>query len=251
MRAPLDTHNHLKGWSDGRQTLSELMSLAREKGVRVGVSDHAGRTDHLSTRERLLEYADFLSSHPVARGIEMDLDRPLTLDEDVRARFDYVIGSVHGVTVSGRRVSFSKTFGSIQGKTGYDPREEVPRMEDLLHAHLELLDTEFSRQRYDILGHGTVLPPLVLGPPEEVFPSWWEDGLIALLGRHGVAVEISNRWKTPYERLLGKCLHAGLRFSLGSDGHDGKRSCRLDYPLAMKEQHRIPQDRFIDVERIP
>jgi histidinol phosphatase-like PHP family hydrolase len=250
LRLPLDTHNHLRDWSDGRQTIEELLECAKNLGVRVGVSDHAGTADRLGSSEALERYAEFLSAYPVVRGCEMDLDRSFLVEPQVRARFDYIIGSVHGVMLDGKRISFSRTFNALQGKDpGYDPRKEIPDTRAFLKAHLDLLASEFSRQQYDILGHCSMLPPLVLGSPEEVFPPWWEDALVDLLKSHGVAVEISNRWKTPYERLLVKCVEQELHFSMGSDGHDTKRSCRLDYPLAMVARYRIPQERVFDVPR--
>ena len=250
MTRPLDTHNHLKGWSDGRQTAEQLLERAEEAGVRAGASDHVGITEYLNTSENLGRYADFLTNYPLARGIEMDLDRAFQVDPQVRRRFDYFIGSVHGVPFQGRRIGFSRTFKALQGQDpAYDPKEEIPDADAFLKAHLKLLDREFDRQRYDILGHCSMLPLLVTGPAEEVFPAWWEDGLVDVLKSFDVAVEISNRWKTPYERLLVKCLDAGLKFSMGSDGHDPTRSCHLEWPLEMTAKHQIPSDRFFDINR--
>ncbi|HET9869455.1 MAG TPA: hypothetical protein VFR02_03010 [bacterium] len=73
--------------------------------------------------------------------------------------------------------------------------------------------------------------------------------MIALLLKHGVAMEISNRWKTPYGRLMEKGVKAGLKFSLGSDGHDPAKTCVLDYPKRMMERHRLPADRLFDLSR--
>ncbi len=250
MNLPLDTHNHLKGWSDGRQTIEELLDHAKTMGVRVGLSDHAGIADRLNTSDLLLQYSEFLSRHPVARGFEMDMDRAFQVDPQVRKKFDYAIGSVHGLSLNGRRVSFSRTFNALQGKDPeYDSKAEIPEPQTFFKAHLRLLDQEFERQRYDILGHCTMLPPLLWGPIEEVFPAWWEDDLVDIVKSAQVAVEISNRWKTPYERLLKKFLAAGVRFSMGSDGHDTKRSCYLDYPLEMIAKYSIPADRLFDVAR--
>ncbi len=250
MNRPLDLHNHLKGWSDGRQTAEQLLERASEAGVRVGTADHAGITDLLNSNEQLDRYAAFLENYPLARGIEMDLDRPFQVNPQVRKRFDYILGSVHGVTLGGRRISFSRTFNALQGKDpSYDPRAEIPDAQDFLKAHLRLLENEFERQHYDVLGHCSMLPLLVLGPAEEVFPSWWEDRLVDTLKAYGTAVELSNRWRTPYERLLVKCRDAGLVFSLGSDGHNPDRSCHLEWPLEMIAKHAIPGEKLFDVQR--
>ena len=39
----------------------------------------------------------------------------------------------------------------------------------------------------------------------------------------GVAMEISNRYRLPHDRLLRKAQQAGARFSLGSDGHTARQ----------------------------
>ena len=93
-----------------------------------------------------------------------------------------------------------------------------------------------------------MLPPLALGKPEEAFPEWWEDQLIALLLKHDVAMEISNRWKTPYGRLMEKGVKAGLRFSVGSDGHEPAKTCVLDYPKQIIVQFKLPENRIFDLE---
>jgi histidinol phosphatase-like PHP family hydrolase len=94
-----------------------------------------------------------------------------------------------------------------------------------------------------------MLPALALGKPEDVFPEWWEDKLVQTLLSHGVAMEISNRWKTPYDRLMGKAADAGLRFSVGSDGHEPAKTCVLDYPKEMMSRFGIKKEDLFDVPR--
>src|SRR5208282_792189 len=131
----------------------------------------------------------------------------------------------------------------------FDVLKELGNLEAFFRAHLGLLKKEFASQKYDILGHGTMLPPLAAGKPEDHFPEWWEEELIALLLKHGVAMELSNRWKTPYDRLMEKAVKAGVMFSVGSDGHDPKKTCVLDYPKNMLSRFHIPSGRIFDVAR--
>jgi histidinol phosphatase-like PHP family hydrolase len=46
-----------------------------------------------------------------------------------------------------------------------------------------------------------------------------------------VALEISNRYRLPHDRLLRKAKQAGIRFALGSDGHNHKQVARLDWAV--------------------
>jgi histidinol phosphatase-like PHP family hydrolase len=249
----LDCHNHTAEWSDGRQSIEQVMEKAKLESVRVGLSDHTGLGEYLNSNDRLLAYADFLSQYPVARGLEMDLGRSFLVRPEIRSRFDYMIGSVHGMTIGSVRLGFSPLIQFIKGeKPDYDPRKLFPDMDVFFRAHLDLLSREYESQKYDILGHCTMLPPLALAPaghPEEAFPEWWEEGLIALLLKHGVAMEISNRWKTPYDRLMEKGVKAGLQFSVGSDGHDPAKTCVLDYPKDMIRKFNLSENRLFDISR--
>ncbi len=246
----LDCHTHTAEWSDGRQSIEEVMTRAKAEGVRVGLSDHAGLGDYLNTNDRLLAYGDFLSQYPVARGLEMDLGRSFTILPETREKFDYVIGSVHGLQMGPFRIDFFPLIKFLQGNNpDYDPLKQVGDVEAFFRAHLEMLKKEYESQKYDILGHCTMLPPLAAGKPEDHVPEWWEEGLIALLLKHSVAMEISNRWKTPYDRLMERAVKAGVMFSVGSDGHDVKKTCVLDYPKEMIKRFGVREDHVFDVER--
>jgi len=246
----LDCHNHTAEWSDGRQSVEEILQRAKEEGVRVGLSDHTGLGDYLNSNDRLLAYADFLSQYPVARGLEMDLGRSFEVAPETRKKFDHMIGSVHGLEISGVRVGFGNLIKFLKG--GYPDYNPLPQIKDVglfLKAHLEVLRKEYGGQQYDILGHCTMLPLLALGKPEEVFPEWWEEELVNILLMHNVAMEISNRWVTPYGRLMKKAVDAGVKFSVGSDGHDPAKTCVLDYPKEMIKKHGIKEDRIFDIQR--
>lgn len=246
----LDCHTHTAEWSDGHQSIEEVMDKAQAERVRVGLADHAGLAEYLNSNDRLLAYADFLSQYPVARGLEMDLGRSFKISPETRAKFDYVIGSVHGLQVGPFRLEFQPFVRFLQGQNpGYDPLTHVGDMEVFFKAHLALLKSEYEAQKYDILGHCTLLPPMAAKELEQVVPVWWEEGLIELLLRHGVAMEISNRWKTPYDRLMERAVKAGVRFSIGSDGHDPKKTCVLDYPKTMISKFELAPDRLFDIQR--
>jgi histidinol phosphatase-like PHP family hydrolase len=246
----LDCHTHTAEWSDGRQSIEEVMVNAKAEGVRVGLADHAGLGDYLNSNDRLLAYADFLSQYPVARGVEMDLGRSFHILPGTRLKFDYVIGSMHGLQAGAFRMEFLPLIKYLKGqKPGFDVLQQLGNLDAFFRAHLDLLKKEFAAQKYDILGHCTMLPPLAAGKPEDHFPEWWEEELIALLLKHGVAMELSNRWKTPYDRLMEKALRAGVMFSIGSDGHDKKTTCVLEYPKDMIDRFGVKEDRIFNVER--
>ncbi|HVZ79700.1 MAG TPA: PHP domain-containing protein [bacterium] len=246
----LDCHNHTAEWSDGRQSIEQILARAKEETVRVGLSDHTGLGDYLNSNDRLLAYADFLSQYPVARGLEMDLGRSFVLAPETRKKFDYMIGSVHGITLNGLRIGFSPLIKFLKGGLpDYNPNQQIQDWDLFFKTHLEVLRKEFAEQGYSILGHCTMLPPLALGKPEAVFPEWWEEELIAILLEHNVAMEVSNRWLTPYDRLMEKAVKAGVTFSVGSDGHSPERTCDLTFPKEMLAKFGVREDRVFDIQR--
>jgi histidinol phosphatase-like PHP family hydrolase len=230
--------------------VEQILERAKEEGVRVGLADHAGITSYLNCNDRLIAYADFLSKYPVARGIEMGLSRSFVVSPEARSKFDYVIGSVHGIEINGKRVGFSRLLDFLRGDLPeYDPLLDIKDLDFFFHTHLELLKREFALQKYDILGHCSLLPPLALGKPEKVFPEWWEADMMAQLVTYNIAMEISNRWRTPYDRLMQKAMDIGVKFAFGSDGHEPAKSCRLEYAREMIRRFNIPEDRFFDITR--
>jgi histidinol phosphatase-like PHP family hydrolase len=48
-----------------------------------------------------------------------------------------------------------------------------------------------------------------------------------------LAIELSSRWLVPDLKLASMAKEAGLKFSLGSDGHGADKMCRLDYSLEL------------------
>jgi len=246
----LDCHNHTAEWSDGRQSIEEVLQRAKAEGVRVGLSDHTGLGEYLNSNDRLLAYVDFLSQYPVARGLEMDLGRSFMVDDQVRKKFDYMIGSIHGIELHGMRLSFSPLIKFLKGGLpDYNPTQQIKDWDLFFNTHLDILKKEFESQDYSILGHCTMLPPLALGKPEEHFPEWWEDKLILLLNMNNVAMEISNRWLTPYDRLMKKAVDAGVTFSVGSDGHEPAKTCVLDFPKEMIKKFGVKEERIFDIKR--
>ncbi len=247
----LDCHNHTAEWSDGRQSIEQIMARAKEEGVRVGLADHAGLGEYLNSNDRLLAYADYLSQYPVARGFEMDLGRSFEVAPETRKKFDYQIGSIHGLEVNGVRMGFAPLIKWLKGSLpDYDPGAQIKDWDVFFNKHLEVLEREYSTGDYSILGHCTMLPALARAKdPEEGFPEWWEEKLVNILLMNNVAMEISNRWLTPYDRLMKKAVDAGVKFSVGSDGHEPARTCVLEFPKEMIRKFGVKEDRIFDITR--
>lgn len=95
-------------WSDGRNTLEEMVAAAKERGYEyIGLSDHSQTAFYANglTNERVLkqkaEVAKVQAKFPevkIFHGIESDIltDGSLDFPEEILKEFDFVIASVHG-----------------------------------------------------------------------------------------------------------------------------------------------------------
>ncbi len=203
LRAALhgDCHTH-SNWSDGGSAIREMAETARELGHEyIALTDHSPRLtvarglspDRL--RAQLDEVAalnEELAPFRILTGIEVDINEDGSLDqeEDLLARLDLVVASVHSQL-----------------------RMDAPAMtRRMLRA--------VANPHTDILGHPT--GRLVAGGrgrrPESAFDPLAVFGACA---ESGTAVEVNSRpeRQDPPKRLLRLAVEAGCRFAVDTDAH--------------------------------
>jgi histidinol phosphatase-like PHP family hydrolase len=225
-----DLHCHTT-MSDGYVPLDQLVEIAAGLGVTVGVADHVSTRNvsrFVSTREKLDAYLDVLEDAPVFRSGEFCWCDDLwhTLPAEVMDRFDYRVGSNHGFNLPGGGM------GSPWWETL--PREWQDRPQQLMDAMVDELCRMVRAMPIQIAAHSTLTPPALYDLEDDV-DAWWteprEERWVRALAETGVALEISNRYRLPHDRLLLRALDAGVRFSLGSDGHGVEQVARLDWAV--------------------
>lgn len=223
-----DLHCHTV-MSDGDLTLDQVVELAASRGVQIGIADHVSSrspsfmiADEAETRD----YLAALEGAPVFRSGEFcwcdDMWR--TLPAEVMDRFDYRIGSNHG-------------FWLPDGSTASPWWETLPapwdqRPQELMEIMVANLCDMVRTMPIHIAAHSTMIPPAFLALDGDA-RAWWteerEDRWVEALAESGVALEISNRYRLPHDRLLVKAREAGVRFTLGSDGHRANQVARLEW----------------------
>lgn len=243
-----DHHIH-SSRSDGRVSLED-----RAKSVAIrphGVSDHYPWRD-LKDEESLRRYMDDAATLGLRVGIEYDLGQGPPLARSTRDGLDYVIGSVHRVTLDGKAVGYDVAGAFLKGRMGPVYREAArfadPALQRrMLEAHLALVREGILETGIDIVGHPTFSPLAALGDPEAAYPVEWQERFIALCVDHGVAIEINEAYGVPHRQLLERAHARGARFAVGSDTHFDLLT--LDKTEAMIAAAGVDDAPFLDGQR--
>jgi len=228
LRAALrgDCHTH-SDWSDGGSPPREMAEIARDLGHEwVALTDHSPRLTVAGglSAERLREQLELvatlnieLAPFRILTGIEVDIleDGALDQDEDLLARLDVVVASVHS-------------------KLRMAAAEMTARML-----------TAIRNPHVDVLGHCTGRMILGRGRPESAFDP---GAVFAACRDHGVAVEINCRpeRQDPPDRLLRLALAAGCTFAIDSDAHAPGQLDWLDSGCARAESLGIQPGQVIN-----
>jgi histidinol phosphatase-like PHP family hydrolase len=245
-----DLHAHTT-MSDGHLTLERVVALARERGVQIGIADHVSTRNarmFIADEAEMRAYLDALDDAPVFRAAEFCWCDTLWADlpAEVMGRLDYRLGSNHGFHLPGGGIG-SPWWERLPDPWGAEP----DRLMEVLVANL----CDMVRAMpIEIAAHSTLLPPALHALEADVHV-WWteprEERYVAALAESGVALEISNRYRLPHDRILRRALEAGVRFSLGSDGHNAQQVARLDWAVETAERVGIGAgDLFVPERRL-
>jgi putative hydrolase len=194
-----DLHSH-SDWSDGGHTIRAMAEKARDLGhAYLALTDHSPRLTiaHGLTAERLTEQLDVvaeinedLQPFRLFTGIEVDILEDGTLDqtEDLLARVDIVVGSVHS-------------------KLRMPKAEMTTRM---LRA--------IQNEHVDVLGHCTGRIVVGRGRPESEFD---EESILGALLDTDTALEVNCRPERldPPKRILSRAHELGVKIAISTDAH--------------------------------
>ena len=244
-----DHHIHSKR-SDGTVSLED-----RAKSVIVrphGISDHYPWPTGMQNDGDVLRYLDDAARLGLRVGIEYDLGVAPPLPRSTHDALDYVIGSVHELTLDGTRLGYDTAGAFLKGRSR-PPYSEIARFADpalqrrMLEAHLAVVREGILETGIDIVGHPTMSPLAALGDPEGSYPVEWQEQLIALCIEHGVAIEINEAYRVPHRAFLERAHARGARFSVGSDSHFALLP--LDRTEAMIRDAGVLSGPFLDGRR--
>ena len=245
-----DLHTHTN-MSDGEVTLPDLVQQETELGNVLGVSDHLFLLG-LYTMNDIQRYLDALSAYNIYRGAEVNMEHDSALPDALDARLDYVIASVHNMPDGrGGFIPLSEYFCKRSGVISMYRKNYSPDLCKYYLAYtLRLMEKTFREQRVDILGHATVMPAC-----DEMYGTRflydWENAVISLCVKYGVAIEISGLWRAPHMDMLKRAKSMGAAFSMGSDCHSYLQVGVLDYPVQAAEELGLTEaDMFLPLRKL-
>jgi len=212
--------------SDGVNTLRQMAEATRKRGYSYfGVADHSKSAHYaggLSVEEITIQHklinelnAQYGEEFQIFKGIESDIlpDGSLDYPDDVLARFDFVVASVHG--------QFRK--------------DRAAQTERILRAVANPYTT--------ILGHMTGRQ-LLRRPGYDVDI----DAILTACAKHGVAVEINaNPWRLDLDwRWHQRGLELGCIFSINPDAHSISEIELTRWGVSMARKGGVTPDRVLN-----
>jgi len=222
----VDYHAHLDNSS-----IDPVVRLAHDRGVRLGIVEHAGTKENkytvvLSTDEALKGYLKMLDGKGVYKGVQAEWTDWMTcFSPEVLAQLDYVLTDAMTFPgPNGQRVKLWEKAAEQQVDM-HDPERFMDRFVDW---HVEIMSTE----PFDILANASWLPDALIARYDAL---WTERRIQKVLDaalKYRIAIEISSSYKLPGLAFLKQAKAAGVKFSFGSNGRYPKMA-QLDYSVAM------------------
>jgi putative hydrolase len=222
-----DCHSHTDA-SDGGSPLREMVETAKALGHDyLVITDHSPRltvanglsADRLRAQlDDIAELNTELTGFRVLTGIEVDIneDGSLDQDEELLARLDIVVASVHS-------------------------KLRMPAAE-----MTERMLTAIANPHVDVLGHCT--GRMVAGNRKRPGSQFDAGAVFAACAEYGVAVEVNSRPERldPPRPLLRKALAAGCHFTIDTDAHAPGQLDWLRNGCERAAECEVPAERIVN-----
>jgi len=212
----VDFHAHY----DKDFPLEKAVRLADERGVKLGVVEHAGFGEAIGSDRDLRNYIETLAPYPVFKGVQAEGMRwTKCFSKELVAQLDYVLSdALTCPDEKGRLVRIWLPDVQIEDKQGF------------MERYVDFTVRVISEQPIDILANPTFLPGSIAMDYDAL---WTEERIKKIIDaalKHDVAIEINSRFNIPSQAFIAVAKRAGVTFSFGSNSHREEMG-RLDYSM--------------------
>jgi histidinol phosphatase-like PHP family hydrolase len=207
--------------------LAKLAEDAAQRGVKLGVLEHAGRNQRLMNDAQLEAFINYLAPYPVYKGIQAEgLDWMRCFSKEVVAKLDYVLSDA---------LTLPEKDGT---KRIWTSEIVITDKQDFMDRYLDFNVQVMAQEPIDIMANPTFLPDAIV----KEYDALWTDArmrrFIETAKKYNVAIEINSRYNIPGLSFLRAAKDAGVKFSFGSNQH-GAEATHLDYSLKMAKELRL------------
>ncbi len=227
----VDLHTHLKGGL----TVDDVLRRQYQTGINAGIAINCG-LGFAVTNDATLDAALAGLRHPlVFTGMQAE-GREWTrlFTPGAVAKFDYVFTDAMTLTDDqGRRM---RLWIPSEVQVG-DPGEF---MDMLVRRTVRILEDE----PIDIWVNPTYLPEALAMDYDRLWTPERMDRVIDAAVRHGVAIEINDRFRLPSAAFIGRAKKAGAKFTFGTNNGGREDLGRLEYPAAIVAECGLKWDDF-------
>jgi hypothetical protein len=199
-----DYHVHLKGGL----TLDDVVGMAQQRGVKLGVAINCGVGFPTTNDEALKAALQTLDDKRVYRAMQAEGREWVKMfSPQMIAKFDYVFTD-------------SMTWTNDRGKRMrlWIPNEvEVGDKQQFMDLLVNRTVGILNNEPIDIYVNPTFLPAVLASEYDTLWTDERMERVIQAAAKNGVAIEINARYKLPSEKFIKKAKAAGVKFSFGTN----------------------------------
>jgi len=217
----VDFHAHI----EGSLTIEEALRLAKERGVKLGIVEHAGFDELIHNDAALQRHIQKLSRLPVYKGIQAEGHNWMNcFSKEAVCQLDYVLAdALTFPEKDGRRVRL------------WTPEAKIVDKQDFMERYVDFNVQVISNEPVDIFANPTFLPEAIANEYDTLWTKERMRKVIDAAVKHGVAIEINSRFHIPSLAFVKMAKDAGVKFSFGTNNY-GTDVAKLDYSIQIAKE---------------
>ena len=229
----VDYHAH----PESGMTVARALSISQERGVKLGLVQHAGVKDdpsseRVSNDDELKVWIQSLEGKPLFKGIQAEgMNWMSAFSKAAVAKLDYVLSDA--LTMPDKSGALVKLW---------TPAFQTDDAEAFMDRYVDFHAEVMAKQPIDILANPTFLPEAL-----DYDKLWTEKRMRKVIDaavRYRVAIEINSRYRVPRLAFLEMARSAGLKFSFGSNAHTAEGIGNIQYGVEMYRRLGLKVEQF-------